>query len=138
MTANQKEKKISVYSIIHRKGWKIPKLGTEMGYSKSNMYLKLDSLDDANLDLEFVRKLGKTLKYDFTELFPELKEEVESTLQQYKIPEVPSAILNDPEGEYTLKDCKAELIAVQRKLIATQEYALTLLQKLHSQPRANG
>jgi transposase-like protein len=138
-----------VDDMLRRVGYSYSKLASDLEISRTTLYRKLT---EENLSDEFIWKVSHFTRVDFTKVIPDLgpnpfiqlepeKAETKPVEKpEFKLQEEPDIfnIAYEPKTPYSLQDCKAELVAVQRELIATQKYALTLLQQLHSKPQANG
>ncbi|WP_022821882.1 hypothetical protein [Hymenobacter norwichensis] len=69
-TTGTKHRGEVVAEAVRKSGVKLTKLHTALGISRPTLYRRFE---EANLDFDFIREVGKVISYDFSQEFPELK-----------------------------------------------------------------
>ncbi len=88
---------------------KLIKIAEALDITRNTLYVRFQT---PNLDLDFIKRVGKIIHYDFSQDIPELR------ITQDTIP----GLLEEPITEYqSLSECTKALLNLQKKYIALLE-----------------
>jgi len=106
---------------------KITKIAAALHITRNTLYVRFQTPD---LDLDFIKKVGKIINYDFGNDFPELR----SVPPYQEVSRLNSTLADESTSEYmSLSECTKALFNLQKKYInLLEQYNETLFEAFNT------
>ncbi|MBC5992644.1 helix-turn-helix domain-containing protein [Pontibacter cellulosilyticus] len=132
VTKNNTHRGEIIREAIKASGVAVGVVADKLGISRKTLYNKFK---ESSIPFSFILKLGEVIHHDFSQEFPHLSKSVKKEPALPQMPASTNLLLpfdGEPAGTpkpNNMKECEAELVALQRKYIALLEKFNELLLK---------